>query len=62
MQLKQPPFVPDTFNSPSPAQIYASAQTIFLSRQPQGADLSSPPMHYPDEAYFAAFLWPFGEK
>jgi len=37
-------------NFPPPAQIYASAQTIFLSRQPQGADLSSPPMHYPDEA------------
>jgi len=37
-------------NFPPSAQIYASAQTIFLSRQPQGADLSSPPMHYPDEA------------
>ncbi len=37
-------------NFPPPAQIYASAQTIFLSIQPQGTDLSCTPMHYPDEA------------
>jgi len=40
---------------PLPAQIYASAQTIFLSRQSQGLDLSGQPMHYPDEAKIIYF-------
>ncbi len=43
-------------NFPPPAQIYASAQTVFLSRQPQEVDLSCPTTHSPDEAKKIAFF------